>query len=711
MRKKENIPESALNIITAVLQEPKNCFAEHVSPAMALWRCMEFISINLKIALKENPEYLTNATIDDQLKSICRASSLQFRTIELSENWWKQDIGPVLAFYESYDHPAAVIPESFDRYLLIVPSKNLKLTLTKSLAKKLLTHAVMFYCVFPNKLLSWRDIAKFCFTNMRVDGIRVFLIQIMVVLLGFFIPIATGILFEQVIPNTAYSLLWQFTIGLTVNVFVVTIFTIVLVISITRIRLKTTASLQAAIWDRLMRLPISFFRQFTAGDLTLRASGIDSIQRMITSSVFVSLSSGILSLLSLIIMFYYSVALTIGVLVLVVIVALVTLFANLRQLRYLKADLFLHGKLTGFILQFITSITKIKMTNSAGRVFLKWSKIFSDKSRMFYNSGKIIAGMAVFNAVFSVISTIALFSMVFAAGDQLSFGSFITFNAAFAQFFVAILSMTGVITSILTIVPLYARIKPILETQPENQYGINPGILSGKVDLTHVSFRYSDETPVVFKDLNITVNPGELVAFVGASGCGKSTLFRLLLGIEQPQAGKIYYSDLELSNLNISEVRRQISVVLQDSVLFPGTILENIVGTAAQYDLEEVEKLIQNVGLAEELNAMPMRLQTVVAEQGKTFSGGQRQRLLLARALFKKPKLLLLDEATSALDNFTQERIYRYLASLEMTCLVIAHRPSTLKFADRIYVVHNGTIAETSSDKELLNKNGVNDGT
>ena len=708
MKEQHIIPESALTNITAVLREPKVQFWDQSTPQLALWHCMMFISKKLKIVLKEPVNPGSELTVDQQLKSLCKNSGLQVRMIELSGSWWKKDIGPVLTFYESFDHPAAIIPESFNRYLLVVPSKNIKCRLTEKLAQKFINNAMMFYRTLPEKKLSWRDVARFSFTNLSVDIAHVVSMQLLIAILGFMVPIAIGILVEQVIPNASYSLLQQLIILLSVNVFVMTLFNTVLVISSLRIRLKITASLQAAVWDRVIRLPIHFFRRFTAGDLANRASGVDQVQQIITNSVFVSMSSGVLSLVSLALMFYYSYALFLGTVILIIILALITLIANVRQLNYLRENLFLQGKLTGFVLQIISSVSKIKMTNSAANVFVQWSKLFSEKNHMLYQSGKIVIGMTVFSTAFSVISTIVMFSLVFVFGEQLSFGNFITFNALFSQCFTAIFALISALTSSMLIFPLYERIKPIIESLPESeQSGMHMDTLTGKIDCTNINFQYNEETPVVFKDLNIAVKPGEKVAFVGRSGSGKSTLFRLLLGLEQPQSGKIYYSDIDLSSVNIRSIREQIGVVLQDSVLFSASILENIVGYSNVMDINLVEMIIEQVGFAEELKTMPMGLNTVLTEQGRTLSNGQRQRLLLARALFKQPNLLLLDEATSSLDNITQEKIYHHLATLNLTCLFIAHRVSTLKFADKIYVIDNGTIVQSGTFNALIEKEGL----
>lgn len=701
------IPESALNTIVAALKEPKDYFEECKTPALSLWHCMKYLAKALKISLKK-PVQIQDANIEEQLHSLCTNNGLQTRVIDLTGAWWKKDIGPVLGFYETVEHPAAIIPCSMNRYLLVVPSKKMKCIMTAEMAQQLLPHGMMFYKLFPEKKLKLYDLAKFSFINLYADSLRIFSMQFFIVLLGFITPIVMGILFEEIIPNAAKNLFWQFIIILTINTFVMTLFSAVLMISTVRVRLKITASVEAAIWDRLVRLPMQFFRRFTAGDLANRAAGMDRIQQIMTNSVLTSISSGFLSLTALALMFYYSVALAIGTVVLLLILALVAMVFNIRQLFYLRASLFQNGRLTGFVLQAINSISKIKMTNSAAKVFQRWAEIFSEKNHLYYKSGKLVMGVTIFNSIFATMTTITLFSLVYFFGNDLSFGNFIAFNALFAQLFVAVLALVSTFSSVMEIFPLYERIKPILDALPEpRQSGINLMELDGKIDLVNISFRYSLETPVVFKGLSLSVKPGELVAFVGSSGQGKSSLFRLLLGIEEPQSGKIYYSDMDLSNLNINCIRKLTGVVLQDSVLFSGSILENIVGHSKNYDIEEVKYLIEKMCFKEELMRMPMGLETILTEQGRTLSNGQRQRLLLARALFKKPKLLLLDEATSSLDNLTQEKIYQYLTTLNTTCLYISHRPSSLRFASKIFLIDNGVVVQSGSFEELIRDSAI----
>ena len=246
------------------------------------------------------------------------------------------------------------------------------------------------------------------------------------------------------------------------------------------------------------------------------------------------------------------------------------------------------------------------------------------------------------------------------------------------------------------------RARPILNTPPEVfPQARDPGPLSGRLEVDRVSYRYNPELPLALDRVSLRMEPGEFVALVGASGCGKSTLIRLLLGFASPEEGVIRYDDQNLSGLRITAVRRQIGTVMQNSGIFSGSILETIAGSAI-ISLEQAWEAAELVGLADDIKAMPMGMQTMVPEGGGTFSGGQRQRLAIARALVRKPKILIFDEATSALDNRTQAIVTQSLEALAVSRLVVAHRLSTIVHADRIVAFDNGRVVQNGTFDELL---------
>ncbi|MGZ8975802.1 ATP-binding cassette domain-containing protein [Methylomagnum sp.] len=285
-------------------------------------------------------------------------------------------------------------------------------------------------------------------------------------------------------------------------------------------------------------------------------------------------------------------------------------------------------------------------------------------------------------------------------------GDFLAFNAAFTQFLTAILGLGTALTTLLNAIPLYERAQPILHTLPEvDGAGATPGELRGAIELSRVNFSYSADGPQILKDIDLRIAPGEFVAFVGPSGSGKSTLFRLLLGFEVPTSGAVHYDGQDLAGLNVRALRRQLGVVLQNGKLMPGDIFTNIVGSAP-LTLDDAWEAARLAGLDGDIRAMPMGMHTVIAEGASTLSGGQMQRLMIARALVGKPRVLLFDEATSALDNRTQEQVSQSLERLNATRVVIAHRLSTIANADWIHVFEQGRVVESGTYGELMERAG-----
>ena len=229
----------------------------------------------------------------------------------------------------------------------------------------------------------------------------------------------------------------------------------------------------------------------------------------------------------------------------------------------------------------------------------------------------------------------------------------------------------------------------------------HPGELSGEIEVSHLNFRYAKDGPPILRDVSLHILPGEFVALVGGSGSGKSTLLRLLLGFEKPESGSILYDNQDLSSLDLREVRQQTGVVLQTSKLMPTDIYRNIIGSH-QLSLNDAWEAARMSGLDRDIKNMPMGMNTVVSEGGGTFSGGQRQRLMVARALVNKPRIIFFDEATSALDNETQRTVTDSLDAMQSTRIVIAHRLSTIINADKIYVLMNGEMLQSGTYEQLI---------
>jgi len=420
--------------------------------------------------------------------------------------------------------------------------------------------------------------------------------------------------------------------------------------------------------------------------------------------------TGLFSFFSFPLLFYYDSKLALIGLAVATIAFVAVGATGYFQLKYQRELRNLEGKISGLVFQIITGIAKLRVAGAEGYAFAFWAKKFAEQRRLASRARMIVNRISVFNSVLPIGAALAIFSMVLFGskqGDVLSTGDFLAFNAAFTQFLTAAISMSAFIILLMSLVPIYERMIPIFTSLPEvNRSKASPGELNGEIDVSHVSFRYEMDGPLILKEVSFQIQPGQFVAFVGPSGSGKSTLFRLLLGFESPERGSIQYDGQDLSVLDIDAVRRQIGVVLQQSRIMPGNIFQNIVGSSL-LTLDDAWEAARMAGLDQDIKEMPMGMHTSIGEGASTFSGGQKQRLLIARAIANRPRILFFDEATSALDNRTQAIVSESLERLQATRIVIAHRLSTIMNADRIFVMQDGRIVQSGKYEELINQPGI----
>jgi NHLM bacteriocin system ABC transporter ATP-binding protein len=458
--------------------------------------------------------------------------------------------------------------------------------------------------------------------------------------------------------------------------------------------------------DRLLQLPVSFFRQYTAGDLTDRVLGIEAIRRIATGRTVRGLLSSLFSLFSFALMFYYDVYLALIAALLTALRGLMIWFTSAIRLRRERRHFELEGKVQGFVLQLLTGIGKLRVTVGTARALAVWARKFAEQKRQFVSSQRAANLLSAFEALFPTAATLAIFA---AAGGKLTLdtGQFLAFYVAFGQSLAAVGELATALGESVAAVPRYDRLRPVITEPAEIPERRNPpGELSGMLELGQVTFRYTPSGPVILNKVTLRVDKGEYVAVVGPSGSGKSTIFRLLLGFEKPESGSILFDGKAIDTLDIAAVRRQIGVVLQNGKLTSGSLYENIC-CGAQLPIAQAWEAASLAGLDADIEAMPMGLHTVIGEGMNTLSGGQRQRLMIARALVHRPRILFFDEATSALDNRTQAIVSASLAKLNVTRMVIAQRLSTVKSADRIIVLSGGEIVQAGTFEELSGASGL----
>ncbi len=672
--------------------------------------------LNINIQPPNNSEDLS--LLQDPLEAIARASQCRIRRVQLVGNWWQQEHGPLLAYTAEDNSPVALLPnqEKGKGYFLYDPIRETRIPVNETVAQTLAARAYVFYRPLPLIVNNFIELFKFGIEGYQQDILLIALVGILTTILGMVVPFATGMLIDQAIPDSDRLLLWQIGLALFAAALGKSAFQLSQGIITLRVENATDANLQLVVWDRLLKITPAFFRKYTSGDLVNRLLAVRQIRSQLSGATQRTLLSAVFSLLNLGLMFIYNVQLALIGLGISILAIIVTITSGILLVRKQRQQEKLDGEIDGLTVQIIGGVAKLRVAAAEERAFATWAEKYAQKTKLTFSIQKINDAVSTFNEALPLISSVLLFwfAMLFIqiaqAQDKpinLTPGIFLAFYAAFGTFISGVTNLSNTLTDILGIVPLWERAKSIVQAPTEyDPNRTDCGRLAGRVILDHITFRYREDSPLILDNVCIEANPGEFIAIVGPSGSGKSTLFRLLLGFEVPHSGTIYYDGQDLAGLDVTSVRRQLGVVLQNGRVQQSSIFENI-ACGALITLQEAWKAAEMAGLAEDIEQMPMGMHTVVSEGGSNLSGGQRQRLLIARALIGKPKIILMDEATSALDNRTQAVVTQSLETLKATRIVIAHRLSTISHADRIYVLEAGRVVQAGSFAELVEQDGL----
>jgi NHLM bacteriocin system ABC transporter ATP-binding protein len=643
--------------------------------------------------------------LDDQLEYLLQPTGMMRRVVRLEGRWWSNAYGPMLGKTTSGE-VVALIPAGLKGYTFFDRQSRKTIKLSKRTNQLLSEEAISFYRPLPLRELDLKDLIKYIIATLTyADLLLVALAALAVSLLGLFTPYATKLLFDQVVPSGNAGLLLPMTVLLVGVSMSSLLIGIVRSLLLMRIETKMNIPLQAAAMSRLLTLPAIFFKQYNAGELSSRLDAVNQLSQMISGAV---LSTGMTALFSIVYIFQmlsFAPSLARPALLILFVQSLAIILVSLLQVKLNRRRMKLGAKLNGLTFSSLAGIQKIKLTGAERRVFSKWADLYKQVAEIIYNPPLLIKLQPVLAGLIAMAGTIVIYYG--AARSAVEVADYMAFNASYGLVSGAIMALAGVAAIFANIKPLTEMVEPILKAVPEA--GGNKRIITellGNIEINSLSFRYKDDMPLVINDLSLKIRSGQYLAIVGKTGCGKSTLMRLMLGFETPQRGAIYYDGQDLSRLDLRSLRKNIGSVMQDGRLFSGDIYSNIMVTAPWLSLEDAWQAAEMAGIADDIRAMPMGMQTMISEGSGGISGGQRQRLLIARAVVAKPNILIFDEATSALDNITQKQVSEALDSLKCTRIIIAHRLSTIRHCDRIVVLNEGCLVEDGSYDQLLIKGG-----
>lgn len=653
---------------------------------------------------RELPESIKS--FQDQLEYLCRPYGIMRRTVKLEKDWYKNAVGAYLGTTKD-GSKVALIPNRFGGYHYVDSRTGRRVSINRQVAQQLEAEALCFYKPFPMKKLSIPVLMRYILESVpAADYTRALVMIGLTTLVGMFAPRITHLLFEKVVPSGTMRLLWAVIVfSVCVDISTQLLTTIKTLVD-ESIGTQMSISVQAAVMTRVISLPPDFFKKFSAGELTTKIQNFNSLCALLYSGFMVAGVTSVFSLVYITQIFRYARNLVIPSLVIIALTLGYSVFNTMIRMNINRKTMKAVEKKNGLTYMLISGIQKIRLSGSEVRAFSRWTKIYTEEVRNTYGIPMSVLLSDTVAVAIGLAGNLAMY--YFAMKADISVADYYAFTAAFAMVSGAFSSLVGIGLQASSIRPVLEQIKPIMETLPEvaEDKTVVTNV-SGGIEMSHVSFRYSESMPLVLDDLSLKIHPGQYVAIVGKTGCGKSTLVRLLMGFESPQKGAIYYDGKNINALDLKSLRKKLGVVMQNGKLFQGDIFSNITISAPWLTLDQAWEAAELADIADDIRAMPMGMHTIISEGSGGISGGQKQRLMIARAIAPNPKILIFDEATSALDNITQKKVSQALDGLKCTRIVIAHRLSTIRHCDRIIVLDGGKIVEDGSYDELLARGGM----
>lgn len=653
---------------------------------------------------REVPDSMTD--MNDTLEYLLRPHGIMRRNITLEKGWYKDASGPMIGTRTDDGSVVALIPTGMTKYSFFDTKSGKRVFLNKKTEKLIDKEAIAFYKPFPSTKIGIPGLLRYIVENLRPADIALVVIgTIAVTLIGLLTPKLNEMLFSDVIASGSIKAL------VAIAVFIVCVSLSSLMLGtvkdllMTRLTTRLSLSVEAATMMRILSLPANFFKDYSSGELANRSQYINELVKQLLNMILTTGLTSVFSLVYITQIFAYAPSLVAPALIVIIGTVVIAAVSAVLQIRVSMKQMELASKESGMSYALISGIQKIKLSGAEKRSFARWGDMYSKGAKLLYDPPMLLKVNTVLTTAISLIGTIVIYFA--AVNNGVSVAEYYAFNTAYGMVSGAFISLAGIALSAAQIKPILEMAKPILEAQPEvaEEKQVVERLMGG-IELNNITFSYNENMPNVLDGVSLKISPGQYVAIVGKTGCGKSTLMRIMLGFEKPQRGAVYYDGKDLERIDLKSLRRNIGTVMQAGKLFTGDIYSNIVITNPRLTLDDAWEAAEMAGFADDIRSMPMGMFTLISEGQGGISGGQRQRLLIARAIAPKPRILMFDEATSALDNITQKTVSDSLEKLKCTRIVIAHRLSTIKQCDRIIVLDKGHIVEDGTYDELIENNG-----
>ena len=671
-------------------------------------RLIEFCLRSLGVK-RTNLESLSNSTI----VSIIDYNDIPYRLVDTPSDLVNHSYSTLIVFCSDTSLPLAIYRKGNENWLFNPYTEERK---PLQGSERFEPRCIEIYASLPQSVNNLVDIAKFAFSEEIPSLVLLFMASAAAMLFNLSIPMLTNYLVGEILPKSDSQLLIETTT--IVLLIIVGSATVQYLKTIMTLRLEgvTDHRLQTAVMDRLVRLPMTFISRFTTADLASRVNAISQIRQALGTGVLTTLISSLFSLSYFALMFQFDSELSIYAVILTLVSTCLVLFLTWKSIVLEKPLIEKTAEVTNFSLQAIMGLPQIRTSGKEPFVLLRWLKIVNQQAVLrlqnnFYNDSKQQYSVLAI-PISSVVIFAVLTSRLLNSAGEMQFdstaASFIAFNAAYASFNSSFANTVDVLANVSGRVSvLWGRVEPVLLTEVEQGFK-NSSVrkqITGSFQLSGLSYSFPESNISLFDNLDIHIPPGKYTAITGPSGCGKSTLIRFILGFLKPDSGEILVDGESLENLSIRAYRKQFGVVMQSASFNPGSIYDIVCGGIHRSE-EQVWDALRKAAVDDDVRQLPMGLETLLMDSGSSLSGGQLQRISIARALINNPSVLILDEATSALDNASQKIISDMIDQMNITRIAIAHRLSTIRHADQIIVLQRGKPTEIGTWEEHMNFNG-----
>lgn len=671
---------------------------EEIRENYAISQILSFFKYRSVDIPKNMPKFL------DKLNYALGQYDIQYRKVELNDSYITDANSPLLFFSVINDIPIVLFPAQNDRYYYINYQTGKRVYIDASLINGLELEAFTFYRPLPNERVSIGEYIKYIAKTIRTWDILLFiLVSVVATGVGLILPYLTRILTGDVAKGKDFN---QFTL---ISIYVVAAASGLVLLNCLKtfvsqtIAIRVEKTMKEAALMRLLALPASFFKKYNTGELTMRFNCITELANLLVVTIFTTLVSIVMSLAYLVQLSTFSSSLILPVAMILLASIVFSVFVSIMQKENRKKLSLASSKEAGVTYEMINGIQKIRLSGSEKRFFAKWANAYAKTSDIQYHPPIILRLAPAITLLITLAGNIVLYHV--ALKNNVDVGAYMAFVSGYGVLSAAFAFVMEMIGGIFIVEPIFDMVRPILEAEKESGQGrLILESVKGNIKIENVSFKYPESGALIVDNLSLDIKEGEYVAIVGHTGCGKSTLVRLILGFEKPTEGKIMYDGIDINDIEPSSLRRNIGTVMQSGTLFHADILSNIIISNPSLKEEDAWIAAEIADIADDIRNMPMGMKTVISEGQGGISGGQKQRLMIARAIVHKPKVLIFDEATSALDNKTQRSITEAIGKLNCTRIFIAHRLSTIKNADRIIMLEGGKIVEQGTYTELIDK-------